>query len=78
MQNRYRANMESGMIHDLELPCWWALNTRRKLTADFITVEAAETSLQERGVTPVICGRCRQRKTSKKLQAEQNRTAADK
>lgn len=67
MDKRYRVNIESGMIHDLELPCWWALNTRHKSTTDYATEEEAIAALKEAGVEPIICGRCIQRRTSKKF-----------
>lgn len=71
MDKRYRINRESGMVHDLSLPCWWATHTRAKSTADYATEEEAFAALKEIGVEPVICGRCHQRKTSKKYLAEQ-------
>lgn len=71
MEKRYRINLTSGMLHDLALPCWWATHTRAKSTADYTTEEEALAALKEAGVTPVICGRCQQRKTSKKYLAEQ-------
>lgn len=71
MEKRYRVNIESGMIHDLELPCWWALNTRAKRTADYATQEEAIEALRTLSVEPVICGRCQQRRTSKKFLAQQ-------
>ncbi|MBQ7848218.1 MAG: hypothetical protein IJ343_00645 [Clostridia bacterium] len=74
MDKRYRVNTVSGMIHDLELPCWWALNTRHKTTADYPTYEAAVASLKEAGVEPVLCGRCNQRRTSRKFLEHQNET----
>ena len=74
MEKRYRANIESGMIHDLELPCWWALHTRVKSIADFDTQEDACAELERRGVAPVICGRCNQRRTSKKFLQQQDQT----
>lgn len=70
MEKRYRINLESGMVHDLDLPCWWATHTRPRHTADFATQEEAIAALKENGVEPVICGRCQQRKTSKKYLAE--------
>lgn len=69
MENRYRVNLESGMVHDLSLPCWWATHTRQKHTADYATQAEAIAVLEAAGVTPVICGRCSQRKTSKKYLA---------
>lgn len=70
MDKRYRINKESGMVHDLSLPCWWATHTRARSTADYATEEEALAALKEAGVEPVICGRCQQRKTSKKYLAE--------
>lgn len=70
MDKRYRINRESGMVHDLSLPCWWATHTRTKHTADYATEAEAIAALKEAGVEPVICGRCQQRKTSKKYLAE--------
>lgn len=70
MDKRYRINLESGMVHDLELPCWWTTHTRQKHTADYATQEEAIAALKAAGVTPIICGRCQQRKTSKKYLAE--------
>lgn len=66
MDKRYRINLESGMVHDLSLPCWWATHTRHQRTADYATQEEAFAALNAAGVEPIICGRCRQRKTSKK------------
>lgn len=71
MEKRYRINLDSGMLHDLALPCWWATHTRAKSTADYATEEEALAALKEIGMEPVICGRCQQRKTSKKYIAEQ-------
>lgn len=73
MGKRYRANIESGMIHDLGLPCWWALNTKPRAIADFATEEEAITALKEAGMKPIVCGRCRQRRTSKKFLQKQER-----
>ena len=70
MDKRYRINLESGMIHDLALPCWWATHTHAKCTADFTTQEEACAALRSAGLEPVVCGRCTQRKTSKKYLAE--------
>lgn len=70
MNKRYRINLDSGMVHDLALPCWWATHTRTKHIADYATEEAAIAALKTAGVTPVICGRCNQRRTSKKFRAE--------
>ena len=69
MDKRYRINKESGMVHDLALPCWWATHTRPRHTADYATQEEAIAALKEAGVAPIICGRCNQRKTSKKYLA---------
>ena len=74
MDKRYRVNIESGMIHDLDLPCWWALNTRQRSIADYATQEEAIAALKEAGVEPIICGRCNQRRTSKKFLAQQKET----
>lgn len=67
MDKQYRINTESGMIHDLSLPCWWATHTRQKHTADFATQEEAIAAVKAAGMEPVICGRCSQRRTSKKF-----------
>ena len=71
MEKRYRVNLESGMVHDLTLPCWWAVHIRPKHTSDFATEEEALAALQALGVTSVICGRCVQRRTSKRFLAQQ-------
>ena len=70
MEKRYRINLDSGMVHDLALPCWWATHTRTKSTADHDTEEEALAALRAAGVQPVICGRCQQRRTSRKYLAE--------
>lgn len=70
MEKRYRINLESGMVHDLSLPCWWATHTRQRHTADYATQEEAIAALKESGVEPILCGRCQQRKTSRKYLAE--------
>lgn len=72
MEKRYRVNLESGMIHDLALPCWWTQHTRAKRTADYATQEEAIEALRARGVEPVICGRCQQRRTSKRYLSRQD------
>lgn len=74
MDKRYRVNTESGMVHDLALPCWWAAHTRPSHTADYATQEEAVAALKAAGITPVICGRCNQRRTSKKYRAEHPET----
>lgn len=70
MEKRYRANTESGMVHDLALPCWWATHTRPRHTVDYATQAEALAALKAAGVEPIICGRCNQRRTSKKYLAE--------
>lgn len=70
MDKRYRVNLESGMLHDMELPCWWATHTRPHHTEDYATEEEAVAALRAAGVEPVVCGRCQQRRTSKKYLAE--------
>lgn len=75
MEKRYRVNLQSGMVHDLALPCWWATHTHPKCTADFATQEEAHAALCSAGLEPIVCGRCTQRKTSKKYLAEHSDTA---
>ena len=42
ISKRYRANMESGIIHDMNNPCWSALHSNPKKMRDFFHLEEAK------------------------------------
>ena len=55
---RFKANNESGIIHDMRFPCWWATRTNPSKLDEYDSLDDAFTDLRSKHFIPHECELC--------------------